>query len=224
MVLAANTSIDDLQAVYEETAQDFDMFYSEVESRCTKDSVVCRSEPPVIYMRKGRIKAWDSLERKIKDSPRQITKDNLLYEISDVAGIRLVVLHPSQLFAIDRVIRKNIEAGRWRFRETPKAYEADQQYVRQLESSGFRVESKESYYTSLHYLVEQASDQRICVEVQARTLFEDLWGEVEHFLRYKPSPEGADPMIDDEMRVLKYIIDTGRAHLDLIFRRRENGN
>lgn len=58
-----------------------------------------------------------------------------------------------------------------------------------------KLRRKETRYSSLHMVIRChgfSRDKRFLVplEVQIRTAFEDLWGEIEHQLRYKTGPQG----------------------------------
>lgn len=47
---------------------------------------------------------------------------------------------------------------------------------------GFEIDcqQKESYYTSVHYLVKPKEESSIICEIQVRTLFEEIWGGIDH--------------------------------------------
>lgn len=191
----------------------------EVHTRTTEDSVIANSRPEIVYTSKKRIKEFESLKSKIEKSDREIDDKNLFNQVSDIAGIRLVVLHYEQMSVLDEVIKKYISEGRWRFRETPKAYESDIRIESDLRLRGFDVERKDSYYTSIHYLVEQSSDSKVCCEIQIRTILEEIWSEIDHRLRYK-NPEEVEHVLEDiemKLRVFSNIVQTGRSFLDLVF-------
>ena len=75
---------------------------------------------------------------------------------------------------------------------------------------------KDSYYTSIHYVVKPKSDSNICCEIQVRTLFEEIWGEIDHTINY-PSPTD-NKACREQLRVLSKLVSTGTRLADSIFR------
>ncbi len=70
-------------------------------------------------------------------------------------------------------------------------------------------------YTSVHYLVKQHVGSQICCEIQVRTLFEEIWGEVDHAINY---PEKTDKEVcRDQILVLAKLIGAGSRLVDSIF-------
>jgi putative GTP pyrophosphokinase len=105
-----------------------------------------------------------------------------------VAG-RVVVYFLSNLPLIDREIRES-EAVEICPDEPPIAY-LGQDLAQRLGLGHMRRGTKDSGYASLHYILRfrqssVPSEQRPWFEIQVRTLAEDLWGEIEHVLGYKP--------------------------------------
>jgi putative GTP pyrophosphokinase len=214
-------ALREISALYEANFESFNMFSKEIATRVTEDREVVSQSPRVVYTVKARIKEWESLREKIHKSARSIDGQNFLKQISDIAGVRVVVLHRSQVLSLHKIVIKNVQEGRWRFREKPTAYEADALAKKEFKAAGFQIKEKDTYYTSVHYLLEQASDRKICCELQIRTIFEEVWGEVDHFLRYKAKIEGSggggSRRLDHELRTFSHITNTARSALDLIF-------
>jgi putative GTP pyrophosphokinase len=65
-------------------------------------------------------------------------------------------------------------------------------------------------------------DSPICCEIQVRTLFEEIWGEVDHALNY---PNVSDNLAcREQLRVLAKLVGAGSRLVDSIFRTsRESG-
>ena len=80
----------------------------------------------------------------------------------------------------------------------------------------FETLVKESYYTSIHYIVKPNERLDVSCEIQVRTLFEEIWGEIDHILNY-PEPT-ASVACDEQLRVLSRLIGAGSRLGDAIFR------
>ncbi len=109
-----------------------------------------------------------------------------------------------------------VDNGDWVLHEYPVAYSWDPESQRFFESLGLKVDIKESYYTSIHYVVKPGNDERIKCEIQVRTLFEEVWGEIDHTINY---PEKSTSQATKELlRVLSKLVSTGTRLADSIFR------
>lgn len=209
-----------LERLYSDSYESFSMFAKEVRTRVTEDRDIVSQSPRVVYTVKHRIKDLESLKKKVEDSNRNIGERNFFKQISDIAGARVVVLHRSQIFSLHKVVLRNLNEKRWKLREVPVAYENDALAKKEFTGLKFKVVEKESYYTSVHYLIEQISDPRICCELQIRTIFEEVWGEVDHFLRYKRkglANTANMKRLEHELRTFSYTTQTARSVLDLLF-------
>ena len=102
------------------------------------------------------------------------------------------------------------------FNEPPKAYTWDPEAQGFFASMGLEVQVKDSFYTSVHYLVRPRADSPHCCEIQVRTLFEEIWGEVDHTLNY-PNPTD-NVACREQLRVLTKVVGAGSRLVDAIFR------
>lgn len=87
---------------------------------------------------------------------------------------------------------------------------------------GLEVHVKDSFYTSVHYLVRPRPDSPHCCEIQVRTLFEEIWGEVDHTLNY-PTPTD-NIACREQLRVLTKVVGAGSRLVDSIFRTAASSN
>lgn len=178
---------------------------------------------PIIHSIKSRLKdplhLEEKISRKIKEG-RNITPDNFFQEITDIAGVRILHLYQDQFMDIHNVIMKQIETGEWVLAEPPKAYTWDPEYKKIYESLHIKTELKETFYTSTHYLVKPNNKQNnIFCEIQVRTLFEEIWGEIDHTINY-PKPTNS-LACREQLRVLAKLVSTGTRLADSIFRSHE---
>lgn len=191
---------------------------------------VFRKEPsllvptPVIHSLKVRLKDWSHLEGKIQRKQAdgvEITKDNVFDRITDFAGIRVIHLHQAQFTPIHACIQKQIESHDWVLFEPPKAYTWDPESRAFFEGHGLAVQVKESFYTSIHYVVKPRLDSIATCEIQVRTLFEEIWGEIDHAINY-PTPT-TNVSCREQIRVLARLVGAGSRLADSIFKTYEQG-
>ena len=174
---------------------------------------------PDIHSVKSRAKDSDHLRdkvrRKIYDG-RAIDTTNMFDQITDLAGVRVLHLHLEQFGAIHGAISGQVDAGEWIFHEAPKAYTWDPESKDYFESFGLPVELKDSFYTSIHYVVRPRPGAQAACEIQVRTLFEEIWGEIDHALNYPHPTESIANR--EQLRVLARLVSTGSRLGTSIFR------
>lgn len=178
---------------------------------------------PYVHSVKSRLKDPDHLKDKIIrkwDLNSPITTDNLYEKITDFSGVRVLLLHQKQFSEVKNAIDWRIKRGEWIKVEEPKAYTWDPEAQSYFENLGLETHRKESSYTSVHYLIKQYADSDICCEIQIRTLFEEIWGEVDHVINYPEATtkEGCR----DQILVLAKLIGAGSRLVDSIFSSHQN--
>lgn len=183
-------------------------------------------EPPfndkttsVIHSLKYRIKDSDHLRDKLhrkQNEGRTITSESLFNEITDLAGVRVLHLYQDQFSVIHDKIIEKVDSGDWVFAESPKAYTWDPETKDYFEGLGIACHHRESYYTSIHYLVKPRQDSPLTCEIQVRTLFEEVWGEIDHTINYPHRTESI--ACREQLRVLSKLVSTGTRLADSIFR------
>ncbi|MBC9908955.1 RelA/SpoT domain-containing protein [Chitinophaga varians] len=176
---------------------------------------------PIIHSVKGRLKdpshLRDKIDRKNKKG-REVTIDNLFQEVTDLIGIRVLHLYQDQFPIIHKHIQNYVKEGDWAFVEEPMAYTWDPESKKLYDKLGIRSSVRDTYYTSVHYLVKPNNNNPnpICCEIQVRTLFEEIWGEIDHSINY-PHPT-SDVACKEQLRVLSKLISTGTRLADSIYR------
>ncbi len=133
-------------------------------------------------------KVVDKIFRKSETFPKGLSLASLK-QMHDVIGARIIVYFSSQLPLIDKEIRSSnvfeiVEDS------PPEAY-LDSEILARLGLSHICQKYKESGYTSIHYTVRLKDSaipvkDRPYMEIQVRTLAQELWCELEHVLSYKP--------------------------------------
>lgn len=148
-----------------------------------------------------------------------IDSTNLFDLVTDLAGVRVFHIHAGQFEKIHRSIMSQVEAGDWVLHEEPKAFSWDPEASEFYRRLGFEPEIRPTFYTSIHYLVRPSEGSELCCELQVRTLFEEIWGEVDHSMNY---PEPVESVAcREQLRALSKLVGTGGRLVDSIMRSRE---
>ena len=199
---------------------EFKIFMDGVSQWFSTNPNLRRDHLPVVHSVKSRLKDKEHLAEKLKrkwDDEEPITEGNIFQRITDLAGVRVLHLYQEQFGLIhSEILNKVRELKDWHLDESPKAYTWDPESKHFFESLGIDVLVKESFYTSVHYLVRPRSDSPICCEIQVRTLFEEIWGEVDHTIKY---PDKAlNISCREQILVLAKLVGAGSRLVDSIFR------
>ncbi|BCQ28001.1 hypothetical protein NK8_61900 (plasmid) [Caballeronia sp. NK8] len=156
----------------------------------------------------------EKLIKKFIDGP--ITPDTLFTRITDFAGVRVLHLYTQQFSEIHAAIKEHIRQNFWSLAEPPVAYSWDPETTAAFEALGIASKLRETYYTSIHYVVKPHAESDLTCEVQVRTLFEEAWGEIDHALNY-PTPTEI-VACREQLRVLAKLASTGTRLADSIFK------
>lgn len=119
----------------------------------------------------SRIKSPESIAKKIRHSKRELTIENIVKYINDVAGIRIICSFTSDIYRIASAISK-------------------QNDVQVLKIKDYITKPKANGYMSYHMIVavpiflsNEVIDTK--VEIQIRTIAMDFWASLEHKIYYK---------------------------------------
>ena len=175
--------------------------------------------PPIVHSVKSRMKDLQHLREKIQRkslAEDPITPENIFDRITDIAGVRVLHLYQAQFSQIHRAITQQLESGDWTLYESPTAYTWDPESQDFFAGHDLSVEVKESLYTSIHYVVQTRPDSTTLCEIQVRTLFEEIWGEIDHRINY-PAPTNNE-VCRDQIGVLARLVGAGSRLVDSTFR------
>lgn len=184
---------------------------------------------PHIHFMKYRIKDPEhlrgKLERKVLEVKRSgegvpINEDNIFEAINDLAGIRIIHLHTEQMREIHAAVLDIIEEQRLRLVEEPTANCWDIEYETLFGEYGIASRSRDSMYTTVHYVVEANQRTKITCEIQVRTLMDEVWGEVSHRVNYPH--ESPSAVCQDQLKVLARLTSGCTRLVDSIFKAHEN--
>jgi putative GTP pyrophosphokinase len=212
--------VDLALAAYEARRHELSIFMKGIEGWFASHPRLTGGSTPSVHSVKSRLKDSGHLKEKIVRKQADgdpISAENLFDRVTDLAGVRVLHLYQEQSRAIHAAILDKVENQRdWVFNEPPKAYTWDPEAQGFFASMGLQVQVKDSFYTSVHYLVRPRADSPHCCEIQVRTLFEEIWGEVDHTLNY-PNPTD-NVACREQLRVLTKVVGAGSRLVDSIFR------
>lgn len=211
-----------LQAIinaYEEKKHELSIFLNGISQWFSSHPKLTKPGSPIVHSVKTRLKDAEHLKEKIFrkwDEAAPITVENVFVKVTDLAGTRVLHLYQDQFPEIHREILLKVAERDWFLPEPPKAYTWDPESRRFFERYGIEVQVKESFYTSVHYLVKPREDSPLCCEIQVRTLFEEIWGEVDHTINYPKA--SSNLACTEQIRVLAKLVGAGSRLVDSIFR------
>ena len=175
----------------------------------------------IVHSVKSRMKdpehLKDKIQRKLK-SEKIIDENNLFTVVNDLIGVRVLYLYQDQFQLIHNELLKKVDETKdWMFVEAPKAYTWDPETREYFEKLNIHTEVRDTYYTSVHYVIKPNNElSNITFEIQVRTLFEEIWGEIDHTINY-PHPTEIIAC-KEQLRVLAKLVSTGTRLADSIFR------
>lgn len=218
--MSEQQTVDIALAAFEASRHELSIFMKGIEGWFASHPKLTGGATPSVHSVKSRLKDIGHLRHKIhrkQAGEHPITAENLFNRVTDLAGVRVLHLYQEQSKAIHAAIIDKVETQRdWVFDEPPKAYTWDPEAQGFFASMGLEVHVKDSFYTSVHYLVRPRADSQHCCEIQVRTLFEEIWGEVDHTLNY-PTPTD-NVACREQLRVLTKVVGAGSRLVDAIFR------
>lgn len=212
--------IDSLIELYKGKRHEYERFLDGVRSYFMHEPSLNEGSLPVIHSLKWRLKdpehLRDKLQRKL-DTGEVIDESNFFERITDFAGLRILHLYQSQFIYIHAAIKKIVDDGEWKFVEQPTANTWDPESEQFFTGLGLQCQRRDSYYTSIHYLVKPNNERSyVCCEIQVRTLFEEIWGEIDHSINYPHQTESL--ACKEQIKVLAKFISTGTRLADSIFK------
>ena len=139
-----------------------------------------KSQQIKIHSIEARAKAIDSFGNKAAtpspDEPNKPQYPNPLSDITDLAGVRVIVFFPRTLDAVDGLIRSQFEV------------------IEKSDKTLILIKEEKFGYGSIHYLVrlkenrwnllEYSRFRNLAAEIQIRTILQHAWAEIEHDIQY----------------------------------------
>jgi len=125
---------------------------------------------PIEYI-KGRIKAPESIAKKLHKGNIDLTADNVRIHLNDVAGVRIICSFAKDIHYLVELLRAMPD-------------------VNILDERDYITNPKPSGYRSYHVIMEvpvfySGKTESVTIEVQLRTEAMNFWASLEHKARYK---------------------------------------
>lgn len=215
-----NNNINEVVGLYQEKLFEFEQFLPSVLAFFEKHRKLNQKPFPIIHSIKSRFKDPEHLKEKLERKllkGKKINKSNLFSEITDFIGVRILHLYQEQFNEINKAINEKVALGDWILVESPKAFTWDPESIEFYNNLGLSTELRETFYTSIHYLVKPNNPNAVvCCEIQVRTLFEEIWGEIDHNINYPHNTQSV--ACKEQLRVLSKLVSTGTRLADSIFK------
>ena len=125
---------------------------------------------PIEYIKK-RIKTPESIVKKLKRDNYEVTIENMVKYIKDIAGIRIVCSFTSDIYRLAEMIGK----------QNDLTVVSIKDYIKHPKASGYK-----SFHMQVSlpiFLSDRVVDTM--VEIQIRTIAMDFWASLEHKIYYK---------------------------------------
>ncbi len=138
-----------------------------------------------------RIKAPKSIINKMKDKNCNLTYKDMIKNINDIAGVRVVCPLKKDIYSIKNLIQRLPGI------ETIK----EKDYIKNPKESGYSA-----YHLILH--VPVMLTQKIIyvkVEIQIKTIAMDFWSNIEHKTKYKPEKKPSKQISKELLNCAKMI-------------------
>jgi ppGpp synthetase/RelA/SpoT-type nucleotidyltranferase len=155
------------------------------------------------------------LKCKIERKAFDVTPENLLMKINDLAGVRVLHLYTRQIRDIDKALRDIFTESKYELVEGPFARTWDDESREFFRECGIETQDSPSMYTSVHYVIGSASRTKATAEIQVRTLMEEVWGEVDHSLNYPRKTSSV--ACAEQLKVLARVTSSATRLVDSIF-------
>lgn len=142
----------------------------------------------------SRIKSAPSIARKLRMKGKELTVENIIKYVNDVAGVRIICSFTSDIYRIAKAIAK-------------------QDDVTVLQVKDYLSKPKPNGYMSYHMIVAipifLSNDVvNTKVEIQIRTIAMDFWASLEHKIYYKfdgKAPEGIQEELKECANIVAFL-------------------
>ena len=141
---------------------------------------------------KSRLKTPESIVKKLKGDGHEVTIENMVEKLSDIAGIRIICSFTQDIYKIADMIARQ--------KDVTVLYVKD--YIKQPKPNGYK--SYHMVVTIPIYLTEGPVETK--VEIQIRTVAMDFWASLEHKIYYKFEGNAPD-FLEAELKACADMVD-----------------
>ena len=141
---------------------------------------------------KSRLKTPDSIVKKLKRAGQEVTIQNMVERLNDIAGIRIICSYTQDIYQIADMIGRQSDVTILHVKD----------YIKNPKPNGYK--SYHMVVTIPIYLSQGPAETK--VEIQIRTVAMDFWASLEHKIYYKF--EGNAPAsVQAELKACAAVVD-----------------
>ena len=132
---------------------------------------------------KTRIKTPESITKKLIDHDMEVTIENMVKHVKDIAGVRIICSFTSDIYRLAAMIERQSDLKILSIKD----------YIKNPKDSGYK-----SYHMLVSvpvFLTDSIVDTK--VEIQIRTIAMDFWASLEHKIYYKFEGQAPDYISED---------------------------
>ena len=140
----------------------------------------------------SRLKTPESIVKKLKNDGVEVTIENMVEHLNDIAGIRIICSFMSDIYPIADMIAKQADITVLHVKD----------FIKNPKSNGYK-----SYHMVVSipvYLSGGKKDTK--VEIQIRTIAMDFWASLEHKIAYKFEGHAPD-YLESELKACADMVD-----------------
>jgi len=141
---------------------------------------------------KSRLKTPESIVNKLKRHGLEVTIENMVDQLSDIAGIRIICSFTKDIYQIAEMLEKHKDITIINVKD----------YIKQPKPNGYK--SYHMVVTLPIYLTDGPVETK--VEIQIRTVAMDFWATLEHKIYYKFEGD-APAYLQAELRACADVVD-----------------
>ncbi len=155
---------------------------------------------PIEYV-KSRLKTPESIVKKLRRNGFESSMENMIEQVNDIAGVRLVCSFTSDIYRMAEMIKTQRDFKVFGVKD----------YLSQPKASGYR-----SYHLLVAVPVETSTGViDVKVEIQIRTIAMDFWASLEHKIYYKFEGNAPDYISKDLQECAAIMSDLDAKMLSL---------
>ena len=140
----------------------------------------------------SRLKTPESIVKKLKNDGWDVTIENMVEHLNDIAGIRIICSFMSDIYQIADMIAKQSDNTVIHVKD----------YIQHPKANGYK--SYHMVVTIPVYLIDGV--RNVKVEIQIRTIAMDFWASLEHKIAYKFEGNAPD-YLEAELKACADVVD-----------------
>lgn len=149
----------------------------------------------------SRLKTPESIVKKLKNDGCEVTIDNMVEHLNDIAGIRIICSFMSDIYPIADMIARQADITVLHVKD----------YIKYPKTNGYK--SYHMVVTIPVYLSEGKRDTK--VEIQIRTIAMDFWASLEHKIHYKFEGDAPESIKNELVECARMVSDLDARMLSL---------